>query len=136
MVGWHHRLTGHEFEQALGDSEGHGSLACYSPQGHKTLDMTERLKNNNNKNTVSRRGVQCSVTYVIKYLVGKTVQLYHQIFHQKMVRKLDKSIFICVTELYNINVKNEQETMQAKQIKGSRVSKECFVFFSPRMMKF
>ena len=31
MVGWHHRFNGHEFEQTLGDSEGQGSLACYSP---------------------------------------------------------------------------------------------------------
>ena len=31
MVGWHHQLTGHEFEQALGDGEGQGSLACWSP---------------------------------------------------------------------------------------------------------
>ena len=33
MVGWHHELNGHEFEQALGDSEGQGSLACCSPWG-------------------------------------------------------------------------------------------------------
>ena len=31
MVGWHHRLNGHEFQQTLGNSEGQGSLACYSP---------------------------------------------------------------------------------------------------------
>ena len=31
MVGWHHQLIGHEFEQALGDGEGQGSLVCYSP---------------------------------------------------------------------------------------------------------
>ena len=31
MVGWYHRLNGHEFEQTLGDSEGQGSLACCSP---------------------------------------------------------------------------------------------------------
>ena len=31
MVGWHHKLNGHEFEKALGDGEGQGSLACYSP---------------------------------------------------------------------------------------------------------
>ena len=37
MVGWHHRLNGHEFEQASGDDEGQGSLACYSPRGHKDL---------------------------------------------------------------------------------------------------
>ena len=41
MVGWHHRITGHEFEQTLGDGEGQGSLACYSPLGHKKLDTTE-----------------------------------------------------------------------------------------------
>ena len=40
MVGWHHPLNGHEFEQALGDGEGQGSLACYSPWGHKELDTT------------------------------------------------------------------------------------------------
>ena len=30
MIGWHHRLDGHEFEQTLGDSEGQGSLVCCS----------------------------------------------------------------------------------------------------------
>ena len=38
MVGWHHRLNGHEFEQALGVVDGHGSLECYSPQGRKELE--------------------------------------------------------------------------------------------------
>ena len=41
MVGWHHQLNGHEFEQALGDGEGQGSLACCSPRGHKESDETE-----------------------------------------------------------------------------------------------
>ena len=40
MVGWHHWLNGHEFEQTQGDSEGQGSLACYSSWGHKELNMT------------------------------------------------------------------------------------------------
>ena len=43
MVGWHHHLSGHESEQAPGDGEGQGSLACCSPWGHKELDMTEQL---------------------------------------------------------------------------------------------
>ena len=47
MVGWHHQFDGHEFEQTLGDRERQGSLACYSPWGHKESDMTERLNNNN-----------------------------------------------------------------------------------------
>ena len=42
MVGWHHRLDGHEFEQALAVGDGQGSLACCSPWGHKESDMTER----------------------------------------------------------------------------------------------
>ena len=43
MVGWHHRINGHKFEQALGVGDGQGSLVCYSPWGHKESDMTERL---------------------------------------------------------------------------------------------
>ena len=43
MVGWHHRINGHEFEQALGDGEGQGSLACCSPW---ESDTTEQLSNN------------------------------------------------------------------------------------------
>ena len=43
MVGWYHRLEGHEFEQALGVGDGQGSLACCSPWGHKMSDMTEEL---------------------------------------------------------------------------------------------
>ena len=45
MVGWHHRLEGYEFEQALGvgDGDGQGSLACYSPWGHKESDTTGLL---------------------------------------------------------------------------------------------
>ena len=40
MVGWHHRLNGHEFEQTLGDGEGQGCLACGGPWDLKELDVT------------------------------------------------------------------------------------------------
>ena len=43
MVGWHHLLDGHEFEQASGDGDGQGSLSCYSLWGPKESDTTERL---------------------------------------------------------------------------------------------
>ena len=43
MVEWHHRLDGHEFEQALGVGDGQGGLACCSPWVHKESDTTERL---------------------------------------------------------------------------------------------
>ena len=42
MVGWHHRLDGYEFEQALGVGDAQGGLACCSPWGHKELDITEQ----------------------------------------------------------------------------------------------
>ena len=41
MAGWHHRLSGHEFEQAPGHGEGQGNLLCCSPWSHKELDTTE-----------------------------------------------------------------------------------------------
>ena len=43
MVGWHHQLNGHEFEQAPGVGDGQGGLACCSPQGRKESDTTEQL---------------------------------------------------------------------------------------------
>ena len=48
VVGWHHRLNGHEYEQTLGDGEGQGSLTFCSPWGHKDSDTTESLNNNSN----------------------------------------------------------------------------------------
>ena len=43
MMGWNHQLDGHEFEQALGVSDGHGSLECCNSRGHKKSDMTQLL---------------------------------------------------------------------------------------------
>ena len=45
MVRWHHRLNGHESEQAPGDGEGQESLACCCPWAHKESDTTEQLNN-------------------------------------------------------------------------------------------
>ena len=41
MVGWHHQLSGHEFEQAPGDAKGQGCLACCCPWGHNESETTE-----------------------------------------------------------------------------------------------
>ena len=48
MVGQHHQLNEHEFEQTSGDSEEQGSLVCCSPWGCKESDTIEQLQNNNN----------------------------------------------------------------------------------------
>ena len=45
MVGWHHFLNGHEFEQTQGNGNGQGSLVCCSPWGCKESDTTEQLNN-------------------------------------------------------------------------------------------
>ena len=45
MVGWHHQLNGHEFEQAPGDGGGQGGLACCSPWDRKELNTAEQLNN-------------------------------------------------------------------------------------------
>ena len=51
MVGWHHQLHGHRFEQTLGDSEGQGSLACCGPWGHKELTQLSDWTATTNGNT-------------------------------------------------------------------------------------
>ena len=56
MVGWHHRLNEREFDQTPGDSEGQGSLECCSPWGHRELDITEQLNNNNTVNFLVKTG--------------------------------------------------------------------------------
>ena len=62
MVGWHHQLNGHGFEQTLGDGEGQGSLVCCSPWGHKESDMTERLNND----TGPKEGADSSIYQIIR----------------------------------------------------------------------
>ena len=63
MIGWHHKISAHEFEHALGDGEGQGSLVCCSPWDRKESDTTERLNNNNNKH----RHTQCvRLQYILK----------------------------------------------------------------------
>ena len=57
MVAWHHRINGHEFEQALGDGEEQRSLVCCSLWGCKESDMTEKLNNN-----------KCYLLYIISVI--------------------------------------------------------------------
>ena len=61
-----HQLNGHGFEQIPGDSEGHRSLACRSPWGHKESDVTQSLNNNIGKNyntTLVNSGVEAHTWY-------------------------------------------------------------------------
>ena len=79
-VGWHHQLDGHEFEQTLGDSEGQGSLVCYSPWGRKESDTTEWLNNNSKVNiklttsSVTAQFIQAAVQH---HLCGVSEHVHH-----------------------------------------------------------
>ena len=80
MVGWHHWYNGHEFEQTLGDSEGQGSLVCWSPWGCKEMDTAWWLNNNNSL---------CSnIPGVLKYIfLSHYKQVLHNIFGCKSLYK-------------------------------------------------
>ena len=74
MVGWHHGLNGHEFEQTLGDGERQGSLVCCSPWGLKELDTTEQLNNENNLGSCPDVNVQWLNDYLqVIYLKFKVL---------------------------------------------------------------
>ena len=74
MVGWHHWLNGHEFEQAPGDSEGQESLTCCNPWGHKKSDTNgqQQIKNQ---------------ATIIKNYIKKMVILHNWVFYLHKIRK-------------------------------------------------
>ena len=57
LVGWHHRLNGHEFKQIPRDSGGQRRLACCSPLGRRELDMTKHLNSNSNNKSALQPGM-------------------------------------------------------------------------------
>ena len=74
LVGWHHWLKGHEFDQTPGDSEGQGSLARCSPSGHKQSDMTQQLNNYSSKqSTVSMQSLSKSQWYFFFVEIEKAI---------------------------------------------------------------
>ena len=72
------RTAGHEFEQAPGDDEGQGSLACFGPWGSKELDMTQQLNNNNNKRN----------SYVMAKIKFTTFPVTDYMFHGPLVTEM------------------------------------------------
>ena len=77
MVGWPHRLNGHEFEQTLGDGERQGTLACCSPRGCKESDTTEPLNN-----STCLHGASCLFSQYQGTLSVWWVVFVHSVQHQ------------------------------------------------------
>ena len=76
MVGRHHRLDGHEFEQAPGAGDGRGGLACRSPRGCRESDTTEQLSNNkNNKIHTYAHSLVSRAVSLLKSRVDKPTSL-------------------------------------------------------------
>ena len=76
MVGWHHRLNRHEFEQAPGYGEGQGSLACCNMWGCKESDMTERLN--------------WTELWIFCLLFDTVVELFHSTNERLMINSMPK----------------------------------------------
>ena len=84
MVGYHHQLDGHEFEQTLGDSEGQGSLPRCSPWGRKVLEMTRDWK---------QQQIHVSVNHFAEHL--KLTHMVNQLFSQiESLRKVHFTLCI------------------------------------------
>ena len=67
MVGWHHWLSGHEFEQSLGDDEGQGSLACCSPWHCKELDTIDWPNNKEKERVLARENIRNEIRNEISW---------------------------------------------------------------------
>ena len=77
VVGWHHQLNGHEFEQASGDGEEQKSLARCSPGGYKELNMTEQLnkKEGERNGLAEHRGFLVEWKYFVLHYSGEYTSL-------------------------------------------------------------
>ena len=94
MVGWHHWLNGHESEQALGDGEAPGSLACCSPSGGKEPDTTERLNSNVRQ--------KCSLLFLLLLKISPSSQAPHSCLRwrgDKYVEDIISSVNGCLIPL-------------------------------------
>ena len=79
MVGWHHRLDGHEFKQAPGDGEGQGSMICCSPWGHKELNTTEQL--NWTEETNTQMPLSFNSSLIVSTLTSNSCLLFFFLTH-------------------------------------------------------
>ena len=78
MVGWYHQLNGHKsIQQAPGDGEEQGSLACCSPWGCKEMDITEQLDNNDLKVVLASSDLPSSLLWPSSWQLSPSTGLSH-----------------------------------------------------------
>ena len=96
MVGWHHQLYGHVFDQAPRDGEGQGSLVCRSPWGRQESDTTERLNDNKPLRVNTVLGILARTIRLEKDLRGNHIRM----------EKIKLSLFTCDIMLWVENPKD------------------------------
>ena len=106
MVGWHHWLNGHYFEQALDDGEGQGGLVCCSPWGHKELDIIERLNNNNEVKYIMQNAGLDEAQAGIK-IVGRNINNFRNTYDTTLMTESEE-------ELKSLLMKEESEKVDLK----------------------
>ena len=106
MVGWHHWLNGHEFEQALGVGDGQGSLACCRPWGHKELDTTEQL----NWTELTATWIDLDIIMLSKVSQAKTNVIWYHVYDESTK---DTKEHIYKTEIER-NVRNRLTDIENK----------------------
>ena len=104
MVGWHHWLNEHEFEQAPGVSDGQGSLACCSPWGCKESNMTEWLNWTDIYIVQTLRGTKGYTWYVVSLLLVLKISLFFLVNNclflpvpcKSLQKLLAQGVYICM----------------------------------------
>ena len=94
MAGWHHRLNGHEFEQAPGIGDGQGGLLCCRPWGCKESDSTEQLNNNKSVGKWKKKTLQKRAKIKTRCNIKEKMQ---------MTKKLRKERFALPVSMKIIN---------------------------------
>ena len=118
VVGWHHRLNGHEFEHSPGVDDGQGSLECWSPWGHKELDTTKWLNWMGNKENflLFSQEVRFSSPFWL-WLRGQNPCKAHRInIYERDAWREDAPIILLYVPLFLIFKKNLRHSAQKKHI--------------------
>ena len=132
MVGWHHRLNGHEFEQALGVGDGQGSLAYCSPWSCKESDMTEQLNWTEQGLVRLWRNLNTPTLLITQTFVRKVMSLLFTMLYISSVQLLSH-VWLFVTPWAaapkaSLSITNSQSLLKLMSIKSVMPSNHLILF--------